>query len=152
MSLNIEFKKRVLDLCLQMLRERIQNAEKAMNEAQLAANGEEKSSAGDKYETSRAMGHRDRDMYARQFVEAKNELLKVEKLNLEPLGFVKTGSIMEANGMLYFVATGIGKVEIDQKTVMVISKESPIAAAMMGKKLNDSFQFNGKTWTITELI
>ena len=152
MSLNIEFKKRVLDLCLQMLRERIQNAEKAMNEAQLAANGEEKSSAGDKYETSRAMGHRDRDMYARQFVEAKNELLKVEKLNLEPLGFVKTGSIMEANDMLYFVATGIGKVEIDQKTVMVISKESPIAAAMMGKKLKDSFQFNGKTWTITELI
>jgi transcription elongation GreA/GreB family factor len=59
---------------------------------------------------------------------------------------------MEANGMLYFVATGIGKVEIDQKTVMVISKESPIAAAMMGKKLKDSFQFNGKTWTITELI
>jgi len=152
MTLNIEFKKRVLDLCKKIVVERVQNAEKAMNEAQQAANGEEKSSAGDKYETSRAMGHLDREMYARQFVKAKNELLKIEKINIESLGFVKVGSILIANEMIYFVALGIGKLEIDEKTVMVISKESPIALAMMGKKINTSFQFNGKTWTLTELI
>jgi hypothetical protein len=37
-----------------------------MESAQQSANSEEKSSAGDKYETSRAMGHLEKDMHARQ--------------------------------------------------------------------------------------
>lgn len=147
----MDFKEHLLQACKKIITDRIENAEKAMKAAQEASNGEDKSSAGDKYETSRAMGHRDRDMYARQLVEAKNEFQKIERLFLEPADFVKQGSLVLADDTLYFIATGIGKVEVDGKTVMVISKESPIAALMLNKKINEVFSFNGKQWKINQL-
>lgn len=152
MSLTPEFKNRLFEACKKVLTERMENAKYAMNEAQLAANGEEKSSAGDKYETSRAMGHRDRDMYARQLAEAQNELQKIDRLNLDPTDFVKMSSLLLANDTIYFILTGIGKLEINEKVVMVVSKESPIAKAMLGKHIKEVFTFNEKQWHVLELI
>ena len=152
MMITPAFKEQLLQACKKIIQERIENANHAMNAAQEAANGEDKSSAGDKYETSRAMGHRDRDMYARQLVEAKNEWQKLDKINLEPSSLIKAGSLIEVNEILYFIASGIGKLEINGQVVMVISKESPIANLMLNKKINDHFSFNGKLWKITSLI
>ena len=45
-----------------MIKQRIAAATLAIENAQSAANAEEKSSAGDKYETSRAMSHLEKDM------------------------------------------------------------------------------------------
>ena len=53
------------------LDQRMQTSLDAMNAAQESANGESKSSAGDKYETSRAMGHLDRDMHARMYQQTR---------------------------------------------------------------------------------
>lgn len=152
MMITPAFKEQLLQACKKIIQERIENSNHAMNAAQEAANGEDKSSAGDKYETSRAMGHRDRDMYARQLVEAKNEWQKLDKINLEPSSVIKAGSLIEVNEILYFIASGIGKLEINGQVVMVISKESPIANLMVNKKINDNFSFNGKLWKITSLI
>ncbi|MFM9945610.1 MAG: 3-oxoacyl-ACP synthase [Bacteroidia bacterium] len=152
MMLTLDFKKQLLQTCKKIITERMENANKAMQAAQEAANGEDKSSAGDKYETSRAMGHRDRDMYARQLVEAKNELQKLERISIGPVDFVKHGSLLLANETIYFISTGIGKMEINNKTIMAISKESPIAQAMLGKRLDEEFTFNKNQWKITILI
>lgn len=152
MVLTLNFKETLLNACKKILIQRMENANSAMQAAQEAANGEEKSSAGDKYETSRAMGHRDRDMYARQLVEAKNELQKLEKMKLEPSEVIKSGSLIETGDALYFIATGIGKMEILDNTIIVISKESPLAKSMLGKKSNDEIDFNGKKLKIDNIV
>lgn len=152
MLLTLNFKETLLNDCKKVLNERLENANSAMQAAQEAANGEEKSSAGDKYETSRAMGHRDRDMYARQLVEAKNELQKLEKINLESSEFIKTGSLIEFGNNLYFIATGIGKIEILGRLVIIISKESPLSVNLIGKKINDEIFFNGKKLKIDNVV
>lgn len=152
MVLTLNLKEKLLDACKKVLIERMENANIAMQAAQEAANGEEKSSAGDKYETSRAMGHRDRDMYARQLVEAKNELQKLEKIKLETSEIIKSGSLIETEDTLYFIAAGIGKLEILDNMIVVISKESPLAKSMLGKKLNDEIDFNGKKLKIVSLV
>ena len=152
MKPNAEFKHSIYKECIKVLGDRIKNAKDAMEAAQEAANGEEKSSAGDKYETSRAMGHRDREMYARQMVEAQNELNKIERLNLDPLNSIKLGSLLHTQNGLYFIMTGIGKLEIDGTSVMVISRESPIAAVMMGKAVNNEFTWQGTKIKILEIL
>lgn len=152
MVLTLNFKETLLNACKKVLVERMENANSAMQAAQEAANGEEKSSAGDKYETSRAMGHRDRDMYARQLVEAKNELQKLEKMKLEPSEIIKSGSLIEMENTLYFIATGLGKLEVLDNTIIVISKESPLAKSMLGKKLNEEIDFNGKKLKIDNIV
>ena len=63
------------------LDQRIQNSLAAMQAAQESANSESKSSAGDKYETSRAMGHLDREMHGRMYQQAQQERQIVERLD-----------------------------------------------------------------------
>src|ERR1041385_4204908 len=68
------FKKKIKLRCEEIIRGRISVAEHAMKQAQESANSDEKSSAGDKHETGRAMGQIDREMNERQLKEAKREL------------------------------------------------------------------------------
>src|SRR4051812_44811299 len=70
----IHFKNELKAFAMRVLEERMQNTRQLMDNAQAAANGEEKSSAGDKYETSRAMNHLQKDMYARQLAAQQKEL------------------------------------------------------------------------------
>ena len=98
------------------------------------------------------MGHLDRDMYARQLLEAKNELQKLDKIKLESSEFIKTGSLIEIGNTLYFIATGLGKLVISDMMVIVISKESPLAKSIFGKKINDEIFFNGKKLKIDNVV
>ena len=61
-SEKIKFKELLKKECGFLLKNRSINSNSAMQDSQESANNQEKSSAGDKYETSRAMGQIDRDM------------------------------------------------------------------------------------------
>lgn len=128
-------------------------AEQAMEAAQTAANSEEKSSAGDKYETSRAMNQLDRDMYARQFLQAKQELERLNRIDFEKtFTKVEAGSLVLAQGKLYFVACGIGNIPHAQTTVMAISPASDFAKAMIGKSVGEKFAWRDEENNILQII
>ena len=91
-------------------------------------------------------------MYDRQLVEAQNKLQKLKKIKLEPSEVIKSGSLIEIGNTLYFIATGLGKLEVLDIMVIVISKESPLAKSMLGKKINDEIDFNGKKLKIDNLV
>ncbi len=61
----LQFKEKLKDEAISIVQNRINSAATAMANAQESANSNDKSSAGDKYETSRAMGQLDRDMNAK---------------------------------------------------------------------------------------
>lgn len=145
-------KLKLFEACKDILQTRVNNAEHAMKASQEAANGEEKSSAGDKYETSRAMGHRDRDMYARQMVEANTELNRIGSVNLETSKLVKTGSLVCTKTAMYFILTGIGKLTYQQNEVMVLSPLSPLARLFIGKKAGETFVFNQLSHEIWNIV
>jgi transcription elongation GreA/GreB family factor len=146
-------KEKILVILHEMVQIRIQNAKKAMDAAQESANSEGKSSAGDKYETSRAMGQIDRDMYAKQLVNAQNErdlllMIDVAKPSLS-VGF---GSLIETSAGAFFISISVGKVDIEGKAIMAVSQKSPIGLAMNGKKLGETFPFLGKNHTILQIV
>ena len=140
----------VYNLCKKKLEERISNFEIAMKNAQEASNSEDKSSAGDKYETSRAMGQLDRDMNAKQLVEAQTELATLLKMNIEIKSKkVISGSMVETNNGIYFIAAGAGIIEINSIIkVITLSPKSPLALGMLGKIIGDIFSFNQKDFQI----
>jgi len=69
----LAFKSALKQFGLDLIARRIAAARLAASQAQEAANQEEKSSAGDKYETGRAMGHLQKEMHARQQAEHERE-------------------------------------------------------------------------------
>src|ERR1700744_5636481 len=101
-----------------LISERIAAAKAAMTQAQEAANSEEKSSAGDKYETGRAMGHLQKDMHARQLAESVRELATLHAVSIERLySEGAAGAFLQTEEMAFFVLTGLGKQHIGNRTV-----------------------------------
>ncbi len=144
-------KQLILETCKELILKRISTAEYAMKAAQESSNSEDKSSAGDKYETARAMGQLDRDMNAKQLVQAKQELIELNKIDLQPSNKVKIGSLVQTSQSLYFIAVGLGNVQIKNEMIVIISPRSPLAMAMMGCGEHDTFMFNQKQFIITKL-
>jgi hypothetical protein len=140
--------------CIALLEERIAGAEKAMHQAQESANSEDKSSAGDKYETGRAMSQIARDMNAKQLKTAQDDLKELKKCNpAKTINIAGKGAlIFSDNGPLIYVASGIGLIGFDAYKIAVISAQSPLAAELMNKKPGDTFQMQQQVFRIMNIV
>lgn len=117
-----------------------------MQDSQESANNQEKSSAGDKYETSRAMGQIDRDMYAYQLLEAEKDLTIITNLEIDKINqVIKPGSVFEINSQLIFVAIGLGSIKVNKISVLVISYKSPLYEQLKFKSVGDHVFLKMKT-------
>jgi transcription elongation GreA/GreB family factor len=144
-------KQKLFDCCKAIIETRISNARTAMDAAQQSANGEGKSSAGDKYETSRAMGHLDRNMNAKQLAEAMDTLQLLNSLNIAYSPVIQPGSLVITTMGNYFISVGAGNVKLEGKDYFAVSPLSPIAQILIGKKASDALQFNGKELKLMEV-
>lgn len=129
----------LLEACKVKIRERIQAATQAMNEAQQSTLTEDKSSAGDKYETGRAMGHMASELNAKQLIAAKADLQQLQQLVLQATNHVRIGSLLFTSNGLYFIAIGIGMLELNGTQIAVISPASPLGKMLLGLAAGDSF-------------
>jgi transcription elongation GreA/GreB family factor len=138
--------------CVTIIQERIAGLIAGMADAQAAANEETKSSAGDKYETARAMSQLEKDMLARQLAENKKELAAMMELETEgDHEIARAGSLVSCKDMDFFILGGLGKMVFQDVTVFVISPNAPLAQSLMGKRTGDSFLFNRQTMEIREI-
>jgi transcription elongation GreA/GreB family factor len=145
MEERIVFKILLKQHCEKIFTQRIAATQQAMDNAQAAANQEGKSSAGDKYETARAMSHLEKDMHARQLLANQRDLLALGSINVQTIyTSVRPGSFVQTETFSFFIAAGLGKQEVDGKTIVFLSPVSPLAQQMMHKKAGDEFDFKGR--------
>jgi transcription elongation GreA/GreB family factor len=148
----IAFKNKLKQFCRETIEKRVTAAREAMQAAQESANSEEKSSAGDKYETARAMGHLQKDMHARQITEYTKELAALYAIDTGTLyDTVQPGCFVETAIGYFFIAAGLGKQVLDEKTILFLSASAPLALALKNKSTGDDFNFGGNRVTITAL-
>lgn len=149
----LAYKHKLKQWALDLIGQRIATANAAMTQAQEAANSEEKSSAGDKYETGRAMGHLQKDMHARQLAESVKELAALNALPIAPLCKEgRPGAFLQADGLAFFISAGLGKQTIDGQIIVFLSPLAPLAGTLHGKKAGDPLLFNKMTVTIREVF
>ena len=142
-------KHQVYQYCEQRLVEQIQQAKKAMEEAQQFANMETKSSAGDKYETGRAMSQLDKERHAQRLVMATNTLQALQEISPSlTCDTVRKGALVTTDIGIFFIAIGLGTVTINEHKYTIISSESPIGQAMLDLEQEDEFVFRSKQITI----
>lgn len=138
-------KARLKRFCEQTIEHRMAITKNAMTNAQDAANGEEKSSAGDKYETSRAMNHLEKDMHARQLVAHAQELNALQAINTNIIyDTAVPGAFIECEKVSFYIAAGLGKQLIENTPIIFLSPQSPMARKLAGKKAGDDIEFNEK--------
>jgi transcription elongation GreA/GreB family factor len=138
--------------CLQYVKARIDTAQAAITAAQFSANEEGKSSAGDKYETGRAMMQLEVEKNTSQLLQAKQLLQLLTQINtFHTSDMVQQGSLVNTSNGQYYIAIGAGLVTIADQPYYVISMQSPIGALLKGKQVGDSFTFNGKKISILSI-
>lgn len=149
----IQFKTKLKQFCRESIEARINVAKQAMAEAQEAANSEEKSSAGDKYETSRAMSHLQKDMQASQLSAYVKELAALHAVDVSKLyDQIETGSLVKAGNLFYFLGSGLGKHMVDDTSIIFLSPTAPLARGMLQRKKGEEFTFNGRSEMIEDLF
>ncbi len=148
----VSIKKLLKAECVRLLEVRIEHASVAMLSAQEAANSEGKSSAGDKYETSRAMGQQDRDMNARQLEQARKDLAFIQSLDVSKIQeSVKLGSLVYCKEGIFFIAAGLGSVRIGKEQIHIVSPAAPMANLLLNKNAGEKISVNGKSFEILEI-
>ena len=136
-------KDKVLEACYAYLAKRVEQIQLAIDDANYSIREETKSSAGDKYETSREMIQQDLTRYQQQLMLAQQDqdiLKKIEEQNIVHQA-VGLGSLVKTNKGTYFVSISIGELKIEESSVFVISLQSPIGQGLKGKKVGDLFTF-----------
>ena len=126
-----------------------------MANAQESANAEEKSSAGDKYETGRAMMQIERDKAAQQLNESMKLKQVLDQINNTEVrqSSVSLGSVVITSSSPHFyVAISAGKIIIDEVEYIALAPQSPIGKALLGLKVNDTFTYNNKNCMVKDIL
>ena len=147
------FKDKVLNEITVSLRDKILIIENELNILSDEKNNITKSSAGDKFETSRSTMQIEYDKLNNQLIQKKNQLKKIELLDTKKkYKSVNYGSLVITNTNNYLISIGLGQYIIDDHSVFAISLSSPIGRILLDKKKGDSFIFNNNTEKIIDII
>jgi transcription elongation GreA/GreB family factor len=132
--------------CQALLTQRIALARAEMQAAQESSNTDTKSSAGDKYETGRAMAQQERDRHAAQLHEAQQLLGALQKINPELASdTVRLGALASTSLGLFYLSVSAGRLATAEgQEFMAVSPAAPLAAALSGRRADEEVVFNGK--------
>jgi len=127
------------------LSEKFSTCEEAIASTRAAFASDTKSSAGDKHEVGRAMVQQELDKLEEQRAKLMALQQELERVPLERVyDSVAFGSLVSTDQGRYFIAIGLGAVEVDGETCYAISLASPIGQALKDKGVGDVIDFNGK--------
>ena len=149
----IAIKQSLIEQCEEFVQEKIDVSEKLMNEAQDSANNETKSSAGDKFETGRAMMHAERDKSAQQLSEAMKIKMQLDRLKrAESSETIAFGSVVMTSYGNYFISISAGRIIVDEEKYFAISPQAPLAKSLQHKKVGNVIDFNDQNIKILEVF
>ena len=137
-------KEHLYTMCEEYVESRIQRILKSLKSIEEDMENEGKSSAGDKYETSREMMSEEWNKLSNQLKEFKQQkdTLKLAK-NREGSKRAQLGCLVKTSASNYFISIPAGKMELDQEVFYAVGANSPVARLLMGKTEGEEFEFNG---------
>ena len=140
------FKDSLLKFIIEDLELRISDLKNNIRSVKESYEGEEKSSAGDKYETGREMIGAELEKYDQVlnrtlFLQnmAKNILKSTSSSDISAFG-----SIIETDFGTYILGLPIGKLNYSEREYFGVSEASPIGIEILGKKKNDIITFQNR--------
>ncbi|WP_443939488.1 3-oxoacyl-ACP synthase [Pedobacter sp. MW01-1-1] len=146
-------KNQLYQLCLTFIEKRIQNIEFSLQQARQASNDDTKSSAGDKYETTREMMQQEMDRNNKLLYEAGQQKIALQQIeNVEAAKVVKNGSLVFTSEGNFYIAISAGELKVEQRQFYAVSQASPIGKMLIGHKIGEELSFNAKKYCIIEIL
>lgn len=148
----MQLKKTLYDTCLQTLATKMVDLQKAIDSIDESKRNETKSSAGDKYETGRAMMQMEADKITAQLELAKQTQSQLQQINIDQSpDRIQKGSLVVTDQRTYFLAVSLGRVVVSGQSCFCLSPDAPIGQLLLGKTAGEEIVFNGRKEEIVEI-
>jgi len=142
-------KPQVLSQYKTIVQGKIETLQNMISDLSEDAQNDAKGSAGDKHETALAMMHLEQEklnMKLKEVLEQKSVLESIDVSKAKKL--IALGSLVQTNTFLFFISTALPKITIEGMDVVALSPSSPLGAIMLGKEVNQEFEFNGMKYKV----
>ncbi len=145
-------KRKVIETLTNKLNEQLEDLQRSIASVNESIKGEEKSSAGDKYETARAMNHIELDRLNNLYGNLiKSGTILKNISSKEKHTAIRLGSLVQTSRRHLFFCGGMGKVHVANADILTMSMGSPIGQLFLGKKVGDSIVFNNSSEIIEDI-
>jgi transcription elongation GreA/GreB family factor len=148
----LDYKDQLLKHCRDYVLGKEQEIGDAIHVLQDSANEETKSSAGDKYETGRAMMQIEIGNLTAQLSEIKKLKQAIGQIKTDQTAVVQLGSLTLTSAGNYYIAISAGQINIEGSDYITVSAGSPIALKLIGKKSGEVIELNKKQIEILQVM
>lgn len=135
----------VLQAATQQLRTRLHQLETDLKHLRQDQANETKSSAGDKYETARAMAQQEIDKLLRQKHETETQLQFLRSIDPgKTLSSAVPGALLHTTQGIFFLTIPLGKLSTPEGICWCLSPQSPLGQVLLGTHPGDVRSWQGK--------
>ncbi len=145
-------KTKVKDSLQLFIASKIQNLQEDIKLIDDSAANETKSSAGDKYETSRAMLQQEKDKKLGQLDLWNSHNAALKFLNTDKHDIVQLGSLVVTDINVLYISAPAGKFQSQGKQIFAISDEAPLYRVLVGYGSGEQLSFNGNVIKIKDVL
>jgi hypothetical protein len=147
-----QLKSRLHTHCVELVSRRLDELSADLKAIQEAANEETKSTAGDKYETGRAMAMLEKEKLAGQYQQTEKQLQILKQIKPGKHEQVQSGSLLKCGLQYYYIGVSLGKVIFEERTFFVVSPVAPLAKTMLNQQEGSTINFQGRNLRIDKLV
>lgn len=145
-------KQKIYAHCLHLLNEKIQEMQKDLHDLTEGARNDAKSSAGDKYESTSSVVAQEKEKIGKQLQESMDQKAILEKIDITIHSkLIVKGSLVKTDKALLFISIALGKITVENNSVIAISPQSPLGTKLIGLKEKDSTEINGVKYLIESI-
>ncbi len=143
-------KENLINTIASLLTDKLNDLSQHIKETKEARDSDTKSSAGDKFETSREMVQLELNNLENQAAKTAKLLNEINAISLMPNTSIAIGSLVETNKGNYFIAVPFGKIVIEQDEYFIISLASPMGQLLNKKTTGDEIVFKSNEMKILD--
>ncbi len=146
------FKQKIKTHYQNLLSEKINELRFMISDLARDAQNDAKGSAGDKHETALAMMHLEQEKLNQKLAENLNQKAIIDKIDTNSNhNKIALGSLVQANEMWFYISGAMPKIQLDDKTIIAVSSESPLGSQLLGKSEGDTIQINTNKFLIKHI-
>ena len=145
----MNFKEKILLNYKQIVNDRIDVFQDMILALTEDSKNDAKGSAGDKHETALSMMHIEQEKLNKKLAENITQKNILDKIDVNKnSNKIALGSLIQTNGILLFMSTALPKIEVDNKTIIAVSPQSPLGNKLLGNEIGFSFEMNNSKFVI----
>ena len=143
------FKQKIKSHYQNLLSEKINELRFMISDLAQDAQNDAKGSAGDKHETALSMMHLEQEKLNQKLAEKIKKKNVVDKIDADAIhNKIALGSLVQTNDMLFYISAALPKIQLENKTIIAVSPQSPLGSQLLGKSLGDEIVINTNRFQI----